>query len=137
MHARVSAEGLLQLKAQADRLDVDQQTLLTGVLSDDLFASPLAIIDQDGLVSGYLRTERGRGRIYGMRFELAGYQYAFMKLVAGEDLQPAQVLELAIVCLAERIAKGDAPPGLRLSREAHNIASEITSGARRTGVPRR
>lgn len=137
MHARVSAEGLFQLKAQADRLDVDQQTLLTGVLSDDLFASPLAIIDQDGLVSGYLRTERGRGRIYGMRFELAGYQYAFMKLVAGEDLQPAQVLELAIVCLAERIAKGDAPLGLRLSREAHNIASEITSGARRTGVPRR
>jgi hypothetical protein len=137
VHAHVSAEGLAQLKAQADRLDVDQQTLLTGVLSDDLFASPLAIIDRDGPPSGFLRTERGRGRIYGMRFELAGYQYAFMKMVAGDELQPAQVLELAIVCLAERIAKGDAPLGLRLSREAFNIASEISSGTRRMGVPRR
>lgn len=136
VHARVSAEGLAQLKVQADRLDVDQQTLLTGVLSDDLFASPLAIIDRDDPPSGFLRTERGRGRIYGMRFEVAGYQYAFMKVVGGDELQPAQVLELALVCLADRIAKGDAPLGLRLSREACTIASEISAGARRNGAPR-
>lgn len=137
VHSYVSAEGLAQLKLQADRLDIDQQTLLTGVLSDDLFASPLAVIDRDGPISGFLRTERGRGRVYGMRFEVAGYQYAFMKMVAGDELQPAQVLELAIHCLAERIAKGDAPFGLRLSREAFIIASEISAGTRRTGAFRR
>lgn len=137
VHSHVSAEGLAGLKAQADRLDIDQQTLLTGVLSDDLFASPLAIIDRDGPGSGFLRTERGRGRVYGMRFEVPGYQYAFMKIVGGDELQPTQVLELAIVCLAERIAKGDAPSGLRLTREAFTIASEISAGARRTGAFRR
>lgn len=131
MHTRVSAAGLAQLKAQADRLNVDEQVLLTGILSDGLFASPLAIIDRDGPPSGYLRTERGRGRIYGMRFEVAGYQYAFLKTIAGEDLLAEQVLELAIMCLAERIAQGNIPSDLRLSREAFTLATEIALGLRR------
>lgn len=135
VHADLSAEGLAELMIQADRLDVDQQTLLTGILSDDLFASPLAIVDRDGPPSGFLRTERGRGRIYGMRFEVAGYQYAFMKMIGSDALQPAQVLELAIDCLADRIAKGEAPVGLRLSREAITVASELSNGARRRGLP--
>ena len=123
--AWLSADGFARLKRQADRLNLDESILLTGVLSDDLFASPLAIINRDGPPSGYLRTERGRGRIYAMRSEVAGYQYAFLKTIAGENLAAEQILELAITCLAERIAVGDAPSELRLSREAITIATEL------------
>jgi hypothetical protein len=136
LHVRLSADGLARLKRQADRLDLDESILLAGVLSDDLFASPLAIINRGGSASGYLRTERGRGRIYAMRFEVAGYQYAFLKTIAGENLTAEQILELAITCLAERIAGGDAPSGLRLSREALTIAAEFALGVRSTRSPR-
>lgn len=131
VHVRLSAEGLAQLKVQAERLDVDERILLTGVLSDDLFASPLALVERDGSPSGYLRTERGRGRVYGMRFEVAGYQYAFLKTLAGDELLPGRVLELAITCLAERISGGEPPQGLRLSRDSFAMAAEISLCARR------
>ncbi|WP_439472066.1 hypothetical protein [Brevundimonas sp.] len=130
MNAQVSAAGLAELQAQARRLDVDERVLLTGVLADDLFASPLMCVFSDEASTGYLRSERGRGRIYGMRFEVPGYQYAFLKVVAGDGLFPGQVFELAVVALAERIANSEPPTGLRLSREAILIAKDIATGSR-------
>lgn len=135
VHVRLPENAVDQLRSQAERLDLDEQVLLTGILSDDLFASPLAIFDRDQPPSGYLRTERGRGRIYGMHFEVAGYQYAFLKAIGGEKLLPTQVLELACRCLAERIAGDDPPIGLRVSREAFTIAKEISRGLGRMRAP--
>lgn len=131
VNARVSAEGLAELRAQARRLDVDEQILLTGVMADDLFASPLMCLFADPDPTGFLRSERGRGRIYGIRFEVPGYQYAFLKVVAGDVLLASQVFELAVLALAETIARSEPPMGLRLSREAILMAKDITSGARR------
>ena len=137
MNAHVSARGLAEIRVQANRLDVDERILLAGVLADDLFASPLMSTFSDETPSGYLRTERGRGRLYGMRFEVPGYQYAFLKMLAGDHLLPGQVFELAVSALAEWVTRSDPPPGLRLSRDAVSIAADITTAARRLTVPRR
>lgn len=117
---------------QAERLDIAEAVLLSGVLADKLFAHPLAMFEQDEAPSGYLRTERGRGRIYAIPFEVAGFQYAFLKMLAGEERTPRDVFELAITSLAERLGRGDPPAGLRLSREAIAMASSIALRARRS-----
>ena len=39
---------------------------------------------------GYLRTEPGRGRVFGMYFEIAGFQYALLRHLAGDHLSVRQ-----------------------------------------------
>lgn len=131
INVQLSSASLAKLRDQAERLDIDEQTLMTGVLSDDLFASPLALLADDAHVHGYLRTERGRGRIYGMRFEVAGYQYAFLKTLAGDVLSPTKILELAIQALAHRIVGGEIPTEMRLSRDALSLALDVCAAASR------
>jgi len=126
LNATISRAAWDELRAQAARLDVAEQVLLTGVLADNLFASPLAMIDRDEPLSGYLRTERGRGRIYGIQFEVTGFQYAFLKTLAGESLTTREIFQLAVTSLAERLGRGDLPLGLPLSREALDMAAKIS-----------
>ena len=126
LNATISRAAWDELKSQAARLDVAEQVLLTGVLADNLFASPLAMIDRDEPASGYLRTERGSGRIYGIQFEVTGFQYAFLKTLAGQSLTTREIFQLAITSLAERLGRGDLPMGLPLSREALAMAAKIS-----------
>lgn len=125
LNAMISQTAWDELKCQAERLDVAEQVLLTGVLADNLFANPLAMIDRDEPASGYLRTERGSGRIYGIQFEVTGFQYAFLKTLAGQSLTTREVFQLAVTSLAERLGRGDPPLGLPVSREALAMAARI------------
>lgn len=131
VNATISRAALNELRSQADRLDVAEQILLSGVLADNLFASPLAMIDRDEPLSGYLRTERGHGRIYGIQFEVTGFQYAFLKTLAGQSLTTREIFQLAVTSLAERLGRGDPPPGLRLSRDALSMAAKVSLRAPR------
>lgn len=45
---------------------------------------------QPALPLGYLRTEPGRGRVFGMYFEIAGFQYALLRHLAGEHLSQSR-----------------------------------------------
>ena len=126
LNTTISRAAWDELRSQAARLDVAEQVLLAGVLADNLFACPLAMIDRDEPLSGYLRTERGHGRIYGIQFEVTGFQYAFLKTLAGQSLSTRDVFQLAVASLAERLGQGDPPPGLRLSREALAMAAKIS-----------
>lgn len=126
LNTTISRAAWDELRSQAARLDVAEQVLLTGVLADSLFASPLAMIDPDEPQSGYLRTERGHGRIYGIQFEVTGFQYAFLKTLAGQSLTTREIFQLAITSLAERLGRGDPPLGLPLSREALAMATRIS-----------
>lgn len=126
LNATISRAAWDELRSQAARLDVAEQVLLTGVLADNLFACPLAMIDRDEPLSGYLRTERGHGRIYGIQFEVTGFQYAFLKTLAGQSLTTREIFQLAVTSLAERLGRGDPPLGLPLSREALAMAAKIS-----------
>ena len=127
LHAMVSRAAWTELKEQAVRLDIAEEILLSGVLADSLFASPLAVIDHNEGPSGYLRTDRGRGRVYAIPFEVTGFQYAFLKTLAGPNLTTREVFELAVASLAERLGRGDPPRGLRLTREVLAMASDIAT----------
>lgn len=126
VNATISREAWDELKSQAERLDVAEQVLLAGVLADNLFACPLAMVDRDEPLSGYLRTERGQGRIYGVQFEVTGFQYAFLKTLAGQSLTTREIFQMAVTSLAERLGRGDPPLGLPLSREALAMAAKIS-----------
>lgn len=126
----VSKKTQAELDLQANRFGIESRLLVTGVLTDELFDSPLLALDRHNTPSGYLRTERGRGRIYGMTFEVTGYQYAFLKVVGGRELLPTDVFEWAVRSLAERIARNDVPANFSLTRDAFMMASEIVLRAR-------
>lgn len=126
VNATISRAAWDELRSQAARLDVAEQVLLSGVLADNLFACPLAMIDRDEPLSGYLRTERGHGRIYGIQFEVTGFQYAFLKTLAGQSLTTREIFQLAVTSLAERLGRGDPPLGLPLSREALAMAAKVS-----------
>lgn len=51
---------------------------------------------------GYLRTDPGRGRIFGMYFEIAGFQYSLMRHLAGDTFRIRQVLDAAFLALASQ-----------------------------------
>lgn len=53
---------------------------------------------------GYLRTDPGRGRIFGMYFEIAGFQYSLMRHLAGDAFRNSQALDAAFVALASQAA---------------------------------
>lgn len=66
--------------------------------------------------TGYLRNEHNRGRIYGFYMEVPGYQYSFLRAIGDTSLTGRDVLDEAIVALAEKLVstgeiRGVHPPG--------------------------
>ncbi|WP_292051425.1 MULTISPECIES: hypothetical protein [unclassified Brevundimonas] len=53
--------------------------------------------------TGYLRNEHKRGRIYGFYMEVPGYQYSFLRTIGDTSLTGRDVLDEAIVALAEKL----------------------------------
>lgn len=74
---------------------------------------------------GFLRTEPGKGRVFGMYFEIAGYQYALLKLLAGEKLSVGRVLDSAFLALARQAATGGFLHGQPISEVARHFAAKI------------
>lgn len=72
-----------------------------------------------------LRSEPGRGNIYGAYFEMPGYQLAFLGLLGGREVSQSDVLDLAILALASEVYATNSIAGRPLSPEAHSMASRM------------
>jgi hypothetical protein len=74
---------------------------------------------------GFLRTEPGKGRVFGMYFEIAGFQYALMRHLAGEKLSVGRVLDSAFLALARQAATGGFLNGEPVSQAARQFAAKV------------
>ena len=74
---------------------------------------------------GFLRTEPGKGRVFGMYFEIAGFQYALLRHLAGEKLPIGRVLDCAFLALARQAATGGFLNGEPVSHAARQFAAKV------------
>lgn len=74
---------------------------------------------------GYLRVEPGKGRVFGMYFEIAGFQYALLRQLAGDTKTVSQVLDLAFIALARDAASAGSLNGHPISRAARQFAAKV------------
>lgn len=74
---------------------------------------------------GYLRVEPGKGRVFGMYFEIAGFQYALLRQLAGDTKTVGQVLDIAFIALARDAASAGSLNGHPISRAARQFAAKV------------
>ena len=74
---------------------------------------------------GFLRTEPGKGRVFGMYFEIAGFQYALLRHLAGEKLSVGRVLDYAFLALARQAATGGFLNGEPISQAARQFGAKV------------
>jgi len=80
---------------------------------------------------GYLRTEPGRGRIFGMYFEIAGFQYSLMRHLAGKECRNSQALDAAFLALASQAASTGKFMNESISDAARQFANKVVMIANR------
>ncbi|WP_433951854.1 hypothetical protein [Brevundimonas diminuta] len=86
---------------------------------------------------GYLRTDPGRGRIFGMYFEIAGFQYSLMRHLAGDAFRNSQALDAAFLALASQAASTGKFMNESISDAARQFATKVVMIAnRRSASPR-
>lgn len=78
--------------------------------------------------TGLLRTEPRRGRIYGFYFEMPGYQYSFLRALGEDELSGRDVLDEAIVALAEKVVLEGHVRGVHSSKHAIGFAEQLVAG---------
>lgn len=74
---------------------------------------------------GFMRMEPGKGRVFGMYFEIAGFQYALLRHLAGEKLPVSRVLDSAFLALARQAATGGFLSGEPISQSARQFAAKM------------
>lgn len=84
---------------------------------------------------GYLRTEPGRGRVFGMYFEIAGYQYALLRHLAGDHLSVRRVMDIAFISLARVAASSGTLNGHAISVAAQQFAAKVMMIENRRRAP--
>lgn len=77
------------------------------------------------LTLGFLRTDPGKGRIFGMYFEVAGFQYALLRHLAGDMFSIGRVLDAAFVALARQAASTGLLHDQPISQGAKQFASKM------------
>lgn len=86
---------------------------------------------------GYLRTDPGRGRIFGMYFEIAGFQYSLMRHLAGDTFRNSQALDAAFLALASQAASTGKFMNEPVTEAARQFAAKVVMIAnRRRASPR-
>lgn len=129
------------LSGHAERLGFAEDVLITTLLHDNSLVSNPLPEERSGqaLQLGYLRTERGRGRIYGMYFEMPGYQYAFLRSLGQDAFSAREILDMAFLALAREVCSRSAFAGVAVSLEALNFAKKMlkleASGGRHPRSP--
>lgn len=88
------------------------------------------------LALGYLRTDPGRGRMFGMYFEIPGFQYALMRHLAGETLTVSRVMDLAFLAIAKQAATTGFLNGHSISVAARQFATKVVMIENRRRAPR-
>lgn len=119
------------LADHAARLGFTEDVLIATVLYDDTFAGRELTDEPAGaqLQLGYLRTEPGRGRIYGMYFEMPGYQYAFLRSLGHDAFSARETLDVAFLALAKAVCSRSNLGGIVASPEALNFARRMLNMA--------
>lgn len=119
------------LADHAARLGFTEEVLIATVLYDDTFAGHEPTDEPAGaqLQLGYLRTEPGRGRIYGMYFEMPGYQYAFLRSLGHDAFSAREILDVAFVQLAKAVCSRSNLGGIVASPEALTFARKMLNMA--------
>lgn len=79
---------------------------------------------------GYLRTVKGRGKIYGMYFEIAGYQYALLRHLGGDHSGPSTIMDAAFLALARQAAYTGRVGDLVVSDEGRAFAQNMLARSR-------
>lgn len=83
---------------------------------------------------GYLRTDPGRGRIFGMYFEIAGFQYSLMRHLGGDAFRNSQALDAAFLALASQAASTGKFMNEPISEAARQFATKVVMIANRRSV---
>ncbi|MGQ3149983.1 hypothetical protein [Brevundimonas mediterranea] len=83
---------------------------------------------------GYLRTDPGRGRIFGMYFEIAGFQYSLMRHLGGDAFRNSQALDAAFLALASQAASTGKFMNESISEAAQQFATKVVMIANRRSV---
>lgn len=86
---------------------------------------------QPQLPLGYLRTDPGRGRIFGMYFEIAGFQYSLMRHLAGDTFRNSQALDAAFLALASQAASTGKFMNEPVTEAARQFATKVVMIANR------
>lgn len=83
---------------------------------------------------GYLRTDPGRGRVFGMYFEIAGFQYSLMRHLAGDAYRNSQALDAAFLALASQAASTGKFMNESITDTARQFATKVVMIANRRSV---
>ncbi len=83
---------------------------------------------------GYLRTDPGRGRVFGMYFEIAGFQYSLMRHLAGDAFRNSQALDAAFLALASQAASTGKFMNESITDTARQFATKVVMIANRRSV---
>lgn len=86
---------------------------------------------------GYLRTDPGRGRVFGMYFEIAGFQYSLMRHLAGDAFRNSQALDAAFLALASQAASTGKFMNEPITEAARQFATKVVMIANRRDVTAR
>ncbi len=86
---------------------------------------------------GYLRTDPGRGRVFGMYFEIAGFQYSLMRHLAGDAFRNSQALDAAFLALASQAASTGKFMNVSITDAARQFATKVVMIANRRSVSSR
>lgn len=126
----LAAEDLTALDRWAAHWNYDRDVVIATLLSDE-FCKPLEVAVRERSLSyarsNHVQREPGRGNIYPVNFNMAGYQLVFIRMLAGEVSDRALVLEEALLALAKQVVRGGSVLGCPVTEEAYLFAQRMVS----------
>lgn len=126
----LTAEAYAAVKQLCDVCGQKEDTVLSNLAAERRQAT------SHQLSLGFLRTEPGKGRIFGMYFEIAGFQYALLRHLAGDSFPIGRVLDAAFVSLAGQTASTGLLNDRPISQTARQFASKMVMIENRRRVNR-
>ena len=118
----LSGEDAAYLDSMAEALGYDVDVVLQNLVEGGPFDPAPAN------KTGLLRTEYNRGRIYGFYMEMPGYQYSFLRAIGDTTLSGRDVLDEAIVALAEKLVATGEISGVHPPQSTMDFANKLIKG---------
>lgn len=118
----LAKEDAAYLESMAEALGYDVRVVLQNLIEGGPFDPAPAN------KTGLLRTEYNRGRIYGFYMEMPGYQYSFLREIGDTTLSGRDVLDEAIVALAEKLLANGEIRGVHPPQSTMDFAYRLIDG---------
>lgn len=103
MDVLVSYQTERKLGELAEAFGYELDVIVCTIIYNDACKPWLVRQTERQIPFGPLRSEPGRGKIYSIRFDLAGFEIAFLKLVAGYTTGRDEVIGRALLALARQL----------------------------------